>query len=136
MILGVVDGVKGGRPPSNWSLFVTPERMISAMVGRSGLRAALEFGGILTAKARARRRTEKLRNLPIENVLTAHKNNHDIRYSQAWKTEMEKTSIVSAGKLQIRTATDEYEFLLMDEERYREHADLLQSVLEEKLSFH
>ncbi|MEE9601020.1 MAG: hypothetical protein V3W22_04895 [Thermoplasmata archaeon] len=109
--------------------------MISTMVGRSGLRAAFEFNGIFTAKARARRRTEKLRNLPIEDVLTAHKNNHDIRYSQARKAGMEKPSIVSAGKLQIRTATDEYEFLLPNEECYQEHADLLQSVLEEKLSF-
>ncbi len=46
---------------------------------------------------------------------------------------MDDPSVVAVGALRIRTPTEDYEFLLTDEEGYGKHAELLQSALKEKL---
>lgn len=134
-VLGVINGVKGGRPPRNWSLFVTSHRIIAATVGRAGLGAAFEFGGILMATSRAKRRTEKLRETPPDDVLMAHRKNYEIPHSQVSKAEMDDPSVVVSGTLSITTITDTYEFHLTNEDSYQEQADILKSGLKDRLTF-
>ncbi len=133
-VLGIIDGVKWKR--RNWSLLVTPERIVVATVGRSGLGAAFELGGIVLAKARVRKRTDELRKLSAEAALASHGRNFDIRISSIERAEMEDPAVVATGVLQIQTASDQYEFLLTDEESYGNGAGFLQSILKEKLQFH
>ncbi|NIN66444.1 MAG: hypothetical protein GTO63_17480 [Anaerolineae bacterium] len=134
-VLGVIDGVKHGRPPRNWSLFVTSHRLVVATVGRTGLGATFEFGGILMAKSRAKRKTEKLLKASPDDVLIAHRKNYEIPYSQVSKAELDDPSVVASGALNIDTITDAYEFLLTNKDRYQEHADILKSALGEKITF-
>lgn len=133
-VLGVIDGVKHGRPPRNWSLFVTSDRLIVATVGKAGLGAAFEFGGILMAKSRAKRRTEKLRETAPDDVLVAHRKNYEIPYSQVSKAELDDPSVVASGTLNITAIADTYEFLLTNRDSYQEHAEILTSELGEKLT--
>ncbi|NIN69177.1 MAG: hypothetical protein GTO63_31725 [Anaerolineae bacterium] len=133
--MGVIDDVNHGRPPRNWSLFVTSHRLIVATVGKAGLGAAFEFGGILMAKSRAKRRTEKLRETPPDDVLIAHRKNYEIPYSQVKRAEMDDPSVVVSGTLDVTAITDTYKFILTNKESYQEHADILKSGLGEKLTF-
>ncbi|MFQ5908016.1 MAG: hypothetical protein ACE5JE_04185 [Thermoplasmata archaeon] len=132
--LGVIGGVRSGK--RHWSLMVTSERIIAATVGKAGLGAALEVGGILMAKARAKRRTEKLSEQAPEAVVSAHKLNHALPYSEIRSARMDDPDVVAKGTLEVETATGTEAFSLTDEESYREHADLLQAALGEKLQFH
>ncbi|MCJ2531613.1 MAG: hypothetical protein LN413_04800 [Candidatus Thermoplasmatota archaeon] len=131
--LGVIGGVRSGR--RHWSLVVTSERIIVANVGKAGLGAAFEVGGILMAKARAKRRTEKLSQQAPEAVLGAHKLNYDIPYAEVQSARMDDPDIVATGTLEMETATGKEAFSLTDEEGYPEHADLLRTALGETLQF-
>lgn len=132
-ILGVIDGVKHGRPPRNWSLFVTTDRLIVATVGKAGLGAAFEFGGILMARSRAKRRTETLRERPPAEVLAAHRKNFEIPYGQVREAELDDPEVVVTGTLRVTSPAETHEFTLTNEEGYRAHADLLKAGLKEKL---
>ena len=131
--LGVIGGVTSGR--RHWSLIVTSERLVVANVGKAGLGAAFEIGGILMAKARAKRRTEKLAKQAPEAVLGAHKLNYDIPYSEVRNARMDDPDIVATGTLEVETAAGKEAFSLTDEDGYREHADLLRKALKKKLQF-
>ncbi len=106
-----------------------------ATVGKAGLGAAFEFGGILMAKSRAKRRTEKLRETPPDDVLIAHRKNYEIPYSQVSNAELDDSSVVVSGTLTMTTITDTYEFVLTNRDSYQEQADILKSGLKDKLTF-
>lgn len=131
--LGVIGGVRKGK--RHWSLVITSERIIAATVGKAGLGAAFEVGGILMAKARATRRTEKLSQQAPEAVLGAHKLNYEIPYPMVLSARMDDPDIVATGNLEVETAHGTEAFSLTDEEGYPEHADLLRTALGEKLRF-
>ncbi|MCJ2532008.1 MAG: hypothetical protein LN413_06900 [Candidatus Thermoplasmatota archaeon] len=132
--LGVIGGVRSGR--RHWSLVVTSERIIVATVGKAGLGAAFEVGGILMAKARAKRRTEKLSQQAPEAVLGDHKLNYAIPYAGIRSARMDDPGIVATGTLELETDAGKEAFSLTDEDDYQEHADLLRTALKEKLQFH
>lgn len=133
-VLGIIDDVKGGRPARHWSLFVTTDRIIAATVGKAGLGSAFEFGGVLMAKSRARRRTEKLRDAAPDDVLRAHRKNFDIPYSHLAKAELDDPDVVASGTLILTTDAGTHEFTLTDKDNYPRHAEILKSALEEKLA--
>jgi hypothetical protein len=129
--LGVISGVRSGK--RHWSLMVTSERIIVATVGKAGLGAAFEVGGILMAKSRAKSRTEKLTLQAPDEVVGAHKLNHAIPYSEIRSARMDDPDIVAKGTLELETATGTEAFSLIDEESYGKDAELLRAALGEKL---
>ncbi|MEE9593599.1 MAG: hypothetical protein V3W28_08465 [Thermoplasmata archaeon] len=131
--LGVISGVRSGK--RHWSLMVTSERIIVATVGKAGLGAALEVGGILMAKSRAKSRTEKLSRQAPDEVVGAHKLNHAIPYSGIRSARMDDPEIVAKGTLELETATGTEAFSLTDEESYAKDAEILRTALAEKLQF-
>jgi hypothetical protein len=131
--LGVISGVRSGK--RHWSLMVTSERIIVATVGKAGLGAALEVGGILMAKSRAKSRTEKLSRQAPDAVVGAHKLNHALLYSEIRSARMDDPEVVAQGTLEVETATGTETFSLTDEESYGKDAELLRRALGEKLQF-
>jgi hypothetical protein len=131
--LGVVGGVRSGK--RHWSLMVTSERIIVATVGKAGLGAAFEVGGILVAKSRAKSRTEKLSQQAPDAVVGAHKLNYTIPYAEVRGARMDDPEVVATGTLEVETESATHAFSLTDEDGYQGHADLLRKGLGDKLEF-
>ncbi len=83
-------------------------------MGKAGLGAAFEFGGILMAKSRAKRRRERLREAAPDDVLMAHRKNFEIPYSQVTKAELGDPNVVATGTLTLTTVSDTHEFTLTE----------------------
>lgn len=97
--------------------------------------AAFEVGGILMAKSRAKRRTERLSQQAPEAVLGDHKLNDDIPYSGIRSARMDNPGIVATGTLELESDAGKQASSLTDEDDYQEHTDLLRTALKEKLQF-
>ncbi|MFQ5919851.1 MAG: hypothetical protein ACE5I4_07395 [Thermoplasmata archaeon] len=131
--LGIIGGVRSGR--RHWILVVTTERILVATVGKAGLGAAFEVGGILTAKSRARKRTQELSQHPPDEILAAHKQNYAIPYAEIRGARIDDPEVVATGVFEVETSKGAQAFSLTDGDPYRQHADLLKKVLGDKLAF-
>ena len=81
----------------------------------------------------AKDKSEEQKKMTAERILRANKKNYAINFSEIHRASVKKPGLLSEAMLKIETAEKDYEFTLVDRKRYKEHFDLLSSVLKNKL---
>lgn len=133
-IHGVIENCMGniGR---NINLFFTSNRVIVAKTGNTFAwqYAFGAVGGIIEKKA-IQKRSEEMKKLSVESILTADKKNFDIPYIEVNKVEMKKPGMLSGGIIKIFTNTKKYQFVLQNKKSYENYLNLMTSLFNVKLT--
>ncbi len=123
-----------------WNLVVTTERLVaSQVVGRAQSDVFFVVGestwaaGTPVEVERAKDKSEEQKKMTAERILSANKKNYAINFSEIHRASVKKPGLLSEATLKIETAKKKYKFTLVDRKRYKEHFDLLSSVLKSKL---
>ena len=123
-----------------WNLVVTTERLVaSQVVGRAQSDVLFVVGestwasGTPVEVEREKGKSEEQKKMTAERILRANKKNYAINLSEIQHASVKKPGLISDATLKIETAKKDYKFTLVDRKRYKEHFDLLSSVLKNKL---
>ena len=141
VIVGIIGSLEGGYPARNWSLVLTPDRIVAAVISGAtgGVRASIARGAVVlkgrALESRVVKETERLRRLSPRAILADDKWNYSIAYGGIQRVELTKPGL-RAGKLLIQTQNRQHSFLLRDKANFAAHAKLLESALGEKLVWH
>lgn len=129
--LGVVRCKLGA---TDYDLFFTPQRVVVAKTGNSLMWAAL-LGAIGQAIAAhmSKKRSEQLRDLTIESILSADRQNFHIAYEDVVRAQVKKPGGLMAGKLTIDTGAKAHKFILADKKMFVDDHDVVQRCLGSKL---
>jgi len=123
-----------------WNLVVTTERLVaSQVVGRAQSDVLFVVGegtweaGTPIEVERSKDKSEEQKKMTAERILRANKKNYAINLSEIQHASVKKPGLISDATLKIETAKKNYKFTLVDRKSYKEHFDLLSSVLKSKL---
>jgi hypothetical protein len=125
-ILGVIDQAAIGA--KFWTLFVTTDRIIATVSGKIGRSAV----GFYLSKRKAETRTEELKALSPEELLSSHWENHDIPYSRVIRVVLKRKPFLP-DKLTIQTDRRNFKYYLQNKNLQGEYLGLLGSALRDKL---
>jgi hypothetical protein len=130
--------LKGEGPKSGQicALYFTTNRLLVTKTA-SGLAWGAAFGviGAGIAKHNASKRSESLRELSPDSILSSDKKNYDIQYTAISKVEMKKPSMLSKCVLRVYTIDNKKHFFLLDDKKdFGNQFNLVNSVLSSKLS--
>ena len=128
----VAIGTRGNVP---MGLFFTSNRLIIARTGSTAARIAsygFGWGGQAVGEAAEDKKLKELSKVSPESILTDNKNNFAIPYSDIIQVEMFK-KMLSGRQIRINMGTKKQQFRLSNPRKYKEYADILKSVLGDKL---
>jgi len=104
---------------TDFDLFFTNERVIAAKTGgMMGWALALGAIGQAIAAHLSKKKSEQLRDLSLESVVTSDSKNFCISHDDVLRAELKKPKALSVGKLTINTGSKAYKFLLMDKKLF------------------
>lgn len=140
-IIGTIEAFKSRAGGQDFLILCfTPSRVIVAKTGRFNSFAwafLLGLGNIFffpSARRKARIRADQLIKLPVSSIIEAEKGNFQITYDNITSVEIKKPGAIIGLPMRITTTTTRYSFGIQWKNEFDSQAQLIRSVLGEKLS--
>lgn len=137
-ILGIIGHTEGrgkGRIMRKYAIVFYLESLVAAKLGGVlGTTIGHSFGitGLAIYNRNMSKKAEKLKDIPIDEVLRADRDNFMIPYQDITKVEMKKGGMLSPTKFTFITADDKFTFNLLDREKFNDCVELIKSILPNK----
>lgn len=137
-ILGIIGHTEGrgkGRIMRKYALVFYPERLIAAKLGGVlGTTIGHSFGitGLAIYNRTMSKKAEKLKDITMDEILKADRDNFMIPYQDITKVEMKKGGMLSPTKFTFLTAGNKFTFNLLNKEKFNDCVELIKSILPSK----
>lgn len=120
---------------TDFDLFFTPTRIVAVKTG-SILLWGLLVGGIGQGIAMhlSRKRSQQLRELTIESLVTSDKKNFHVAYENISKVDLKKPSGLAMGKLTVHADVRTLKFILLEKKQFETDKEVIEKVFKDKVA--
>jgi hypothetical protein len=120
---------------NDFDLFFTSTSIVAAKTGSISMWGLL-LGGIGQAIAMhfSNKKSQQIRDLTIESLITSDKKNFIVIYENISRVELKKPGGLSAGKLIIDADLQKYKFLLLEKKQFKNNKEIIEKTLGEKVT--
>ena len=139
-ILGMIGNTEGrgkGRFMGKYALVFSSESVVAAKIGGVlGATLGYYFGttGLAIYNRSLSKRADELKDISIDEILKADKDNFMIPYRDITKVEMKKGGMLSPTRVTFLTKDKKYTFNLLKRKTFNDCVDLIKSILPDKVA--